>query len=157
MLINSDWRRVTLPRSWRLYSVSRSSCVCTLVTCRLALFWSAFASLRGIFDNEHGSLAVAHFGLRSGLAPLLRSRRSDVTRLAPCCCTTILGHSYRAYADLFTRAILLTVSVAPWRGIAPRLCPTLMMRHHNVMLCCFVRRHSYGDYTELSLRSCTNL
>ena len=126
MLINSDWRRVTLPRSWRLYSVSRSSCVCTLVTCRLALFWSAFASLRGIFDNEHGSLAVAHFGLRSGLAPLLRSRRSDVTRLAPCCCTTILGHSYRAYADLFTRAILLTVSVAPWRGIAPRLCPTLI-------------------------------
>ena len=53
------------------YSVSRSSCVCTLVTLPTCSIWSAFASLRGIFDNEHGSLAVAHFGREGGNAPPL--------------------------------------------------------------------------------------
>ena len=162
MLINSDWRRVTLPRSWQAFiPVSRSSCVCTLVTLPTCSIWSAFASLRGIFNNEHGSLAVAHFGreggnapplsqvfgmwhdaeafnsfivliailpgrsicldvsrlsglcyplvgltfgLRSGLAPLLRSRSSRRTRLAPCC-DSISGDTLTPrYADLFTRA-----------------------------------------------------
>ena len=55
-----------------------------------------------------------------------------------------LGHSYRAYADL-TRAILLTVSVAPWRGIAPRLCPRLInATSSDADAVLFVRRHSYG-------------
>jgi hypothetical protein len=75
------------------------------------------------------------------------------------------GHDLRRVVALLfsdtltepTQTCLLTASIAPWQGLAPCLCPTLSMRHHIVMLPFFVRRHSYGDYTELSLRSCTNL
>jgi hypothetical protein len=147
VFFKSDWRRVTLPRSWQAFiPVSRSSCVCTLVTLPTCSIWSAFASLnlderavtlrRLAKFSECGTMCghlILHradcnstqslyllgclssvaepplvgltFGLRSGLAPLLRSRSSRRTRLAPCC-DTISGDTLTPrYADLFTRAI----------------------------------------------------
>ena len=188
------------------YSVSRSSCVCTLVTLPTCSIWSAFASLRGIFNNEHGSLAVAHigreggnapplsqvsgmwhdaeafmffhradcysarslylpgclssvaepplvgltFGLRSGLAPLLRSRSSRRTRLAPCC-DSISGDTLTPrYADLFIRAFHFSQSQSLRDRDLHPACVLRLSRRHQVMLMLvlFVLGHSYRDYTE---------
>ena len=95
------------------------------------------------------------FGLRSGLAPLLRSRRSDVRRLAPSVTFTISDTltepTQTCLPEPFTSHSLS-------RSVA-RNCASLVSYAFDaiVMLPFFVRRHSYGDYTELSLRSCTNL